>query len=289
MIILNEKQYAQKCILDNDIGEKPYRTLSIMAKYYYFSCGYKKKQIKNLLTDFLEKNYSDYVWEQKFWDEHIEKITSKVNQQTLYEISGVKITKSEMQKIQALNNRILEKLLFTMLCVAKYYNLKNNKNDGWVNMSDKDILSLANISCSSNHPLKKINLYINQLFQMGLIDLPWRCDNLNYRLTFIDDEDEEVFVSDFRNLGYAYLLYCGEPYVRCAECGILFYKPEKGKRKYCDKCRGYKKKKSKVCICIDCGNIFQVKSNVTNKVRCGDCQLKHRYENNKKWREHQKS
>ena len=289
MIILNEKQYAQKCIADNDIGEKPYRTLSILAKYYYFSCGYKKKQISDLLTEFLQRNYIEYIGKQNFWNEQIEKIVSKVNKQTLYEISGVKITKSEMQKIQSLNNRLLEKLLFAMLCVAKYYNIKNEKNNGWVNLPDKDMLRISNISSSSKYPQQRINGYINSLFQIGLIDLPWKCNNLNYRVTFISDDEEELFVSDFRNLGYEYLLYCGENYIRCADCGILFYKQNKSRSKYCKNCRGYQKKSSvKICTCIDCGDIFTVKNNVANKIRCDDCQLKHRYINNKKWRDKQK-
>lgn len=268
MIILNEKQYAQKCIADNDIGEKPYRTLSIMAKYYYFSCGYKKKQIRDLLTDFIKINYIEYSGKQDFWDEQIEKIISKVNKQTLYEISGVKITKSEMQKIQSLNNRLLEKLLFSMLCMAKYYNLKNEKNNGWVNLPDKDMLKLANINCSTT----RINGYINALYQKHLLDLPWRCDTLNYRVTFIDDGEEELFVSDFRNLGYEYLLYCGENYIRCVECGILTTGSQKGKRKYCPQCLVSTKSSFKSMKCVDCGNTFWI--NIRNKrsIRCPDCQ-----------------
>ena len=266
MIILNEKQYAQKCIADNDIGEKPYRTLSIMAKYYYFSCGYKKKQIQDLLTDFIKINYIEYSGKQAFWDEQIEKIVSKVNKQTLYEISGVKITKSEMQKIQSLNNRLLEKLLFSMLCVAKYYNLKNEKNNGWVNLPDKDMLKLANINCSTT----RINGYINALYQKHLLDLPWRCDILNYRVTFIDDGEEEIFVSDFRNLGYEYLLYCGENYIRCAECGTLTTSNKNGDKKYCSKCRCYTPKPTRSIICVSCGITFTMSSRSRRK-RCDVC------------------
>lgn len=268
MIILNEKQYAQKCIADNDIGEKPYRTLSILAKYYYFSCGYKKKQISDLLTEFLQRNYIEYIGKQDFWDEQIEKIVSKVNKKTLYEISGVKITKSEMQKIQSLNNRLLEKLLFAMLCVAKYYNLKNAKNNGWVNLPDKDMLKLANINCSTT----RINGYINSLYQKHLLDLPWRCDVLNYRVTFIDDNEEEIFVSDFRNLGYEYLLYCGENYIRCAECGILTQGTKNKKRKYCFQCKANHPITHKFIICSECGKEFRVKAKNNRSVRCPECQ-----------------
>ena len=279
MVILNEKQYAQKCIADNDIGEKPYRTLSILAKYYYFSCGYKNKQIRDLLTDFLKRNYIEYSGKQDFWDEQIEKIVSKVNKQILYEISGVKITKSEMQRIQSLNNRLLEKLLFTMLCVAKYYNLKNKKNNGWVNLPDKDVIELANCKYVRKRAISKLNLCINQLFVAGLLDLPLRCDNLNYRVTFISedsDDEEELFVSDFRNLGYEYLLYCGENYIRCAECGILTHGTDNGDKKYCSKCKHYIPKLRKLVVCIDCGKTFCVSSKNNRSNRCNECYAKYR-------------
>ena len=287
MIILNEKQYARRCLEENSLGENTYITLSIIAKYYYFDCGYKKKKIKELLIKFLSKNLITFHREEKMWVENIEKIVNKINKQKLYEISGVKITKSEIVKIQTLQNKLLEKLAFTMLCLAKFQNAKNESNQGWVNLPDKDMLKLANINCSK----KRLDNYINNLYENGFIELPLRCDNLNCRVVFIDNdnEDEVVFISDFRNLGYEYLLYCGEKYIRCAECGVLFYKKEKGKRKYCNECRGYKKKpEMKICTCIDCGNLFQVKNNVTNKIRCDGCQLKHRYENNKKWRNNKK-
>jgi hypothetical protein len=44
MIILNEKEYAEKCINNSDIGDNPYFTISILAKYYSNVCGYKPKK-----------------------------------------------------------------------------------------------------------------------------------------------------------------------------------------------------------------------------------------------------
>lgn len=268
MIILNEKQYAQKCIADNDIGEKPYRTLSIMAKYYYFSCGYKKKQIRDLLIEFLAMNYIEYTSSKRFWEESIDKIVSKVDKQTLYEISGVKITKSEIQKIQSLNNRLLEKLAFAMLCVAKYYNLKNPNNNGWVNLPDREMFALANVNCSHS----KIHFYINDLFVSGLLDLPLRGDILNYRITFMDNHgDEEVFVSDFRNLGYEYLLYCGENYIRCVDCGALTKASQNKKRKYCRKCEAYQAVNYKIISCSECGSQIRIKAKDNQTKMCPQC------------------
>ncbi len=285
MIILNEKQYARRCLEENSLGENTYITLSIIAKYYYFDCGYKKKKIKEMLTEFLSNNLITYHKEEKVWIENIEKIVNKVNKQKLYEISGVKITKPEIEKIQILQNKLLEKLAFTMLCIAKFHNIKNENNNGWVTTSGKELLDFANINC----PQSRLNIHINKLYEAGLLDLPLRCDNTNCRINFIDnDGDEELFVSDFRNLGFEYLLYCGENYIRCAECGALTKGNKNGTKKYCSKCNSYSKLGFKTRYCIDCGTPFKVAPNVATKIRCDTCQHKHNNLNKKKWRDNKK-
>lgn len=285
MIILNEKQYARRCLEENSLGENTYITLSIIAKYYYFDCGYKKKIIKELLIKFLSDNLITFHKEENVWIENIEKIVNKVNKQKLYEISGVKITKPEIEKTQILQNKLLEKLAFTMLCIAKFHNIKNENNNGWVTTSGKELLDLANINCLQS----RLNIHINKLYEAGLLDLPLRCDNTNCRINFIDnDGDEELFVSDFRNLGFEYLLYCGENYIRCAECGALTKGNKNGTKKYCSKCNGYSKLGFKTRYCIDCGTPFKVAPNVATKIRCDTCQHKHNNLNKKKWRANQK-
>ncbi len=282
MIILDEKQYARRCLEENSLGENTYITLSIIAKYYYFDCGYKKKKIKELLKEFLTTNYIAFPKEENAWNNNIEKIVNKVNKQKLYEISGVKITKAEIDRIQTLQNKLLEKLAFTMLCLAKFHNAKNENNNGWVTTLGKELLNLANINC----PQSRLNIHINNLYEAGLLDLPLRCDNTNCRINFIDnDGDEELFVSDFRNLGFEYLLYCGENYIRCAECGALTKGNKNGTKKYCSKCNSYSKLGFKIRYCIDCGTPFKVAPNVATKIRCDTCQHKHNNLNKKKWRD----
>lgn len=269
MIILNEKQYARRCLEENSLGENTYITLSIIAKYYYFDCGYKKKKIKELLIKFLSKNLITFHREEKMWVENIEKIVNKINKQKLYEISGVKITKSEIVKIQTLQNKLLEKLAFTMLCLAKFHNAKNENNNGWVTTLGKELLNLANINC----PQSRLNIHINNLYEAGLLDLPLRCDNTNCRINFIDnDGDEELFVSDFRNLGFEYLLYCGENYIRCAECGALTKGTKNKRKKYCNKCSAYQPLNTKSMICEECGVEFTIKPLNNRSRRCPQCQ-----------------
>ena len=43
-----------------------------------------------------------------------------------------------MEIILGLKNKVLERLAFTMLCLAKLNNIKNPKNNGWVNAESKE-------------------------------------------------------------------------------------------------------------------------------------------------------
>lgn len=269
MIILDEKKYAEKCLKNGLMDLKPYYVLCLLAKYYYRHLGYRKKKITSLLLDYLSKYYPRYEFNEFSWKESIDKIARNVGKHKLYEISGVKITKSEMETIQNIHNKVLERLAFTMLCLAKFYNLKNPKNNGWVNTDSKEIYKYARISCKAIER----EIKIGKLRNMGLIELPKKNGNLNCRVTFInDDDDEELFISDFRELGYEYLLYKGGNFIRCAECGILTRGNKSGNKKYCKDCATYTPKGTKMITCVDCGKEFVINARASNKCRCDSCQ-----------------
>ena len=266
MILLNEKEYAERCLKEKVIDGKPYFTLSILAKYYH-NKGYKRKKIIELLTDFMDKSYSRYAGNKSEWRNSIETIAKNANKYPLYEIDGVWITESEIQTISSLNNQSLEQLLFTMLCIAKLNRIKNPNNEGWVNTSAKEIFELARVSCSS---LKR-NEVIGALYDLGLLDLPKDNVKLSVKVKFIDDASEnKLFVSDFRELGYEWLYYRGEKFIRCQECGILTRYTKN--RKYCKNCASQEPQETKGVICIDCGKRFTVEPKNQKTQRCKECQ-----------------
>lgn len=272
MIILNEREYAENCLQNGYVDIKPFNTLSILAKYYYHHCGFRKRKITSLLLDYLAKHYPRYELNEFSWQSTVEKIASNAGKYSLFEISGIKITKTEMEVIKSIHNKVLERLMFTMLCLAKLGNEKNPKNNGWVNADSKDIFGCARISCKANER----EIKIGKLWQRGLLEFSKRNDNLNCRVTFIDNESDEVlFVSDFRELGYEYLAYNGENFIRCAECGVLTRGNKAGTKKYCRNCATYTPQETKKVICVDCGKEFEVNS--TSRVtRCNNCYLEER-------------
>ena len=51
-IVLNERAYAEYALENLSLGDKPFETLSRIARYYY-SEGYKKREIESLVKDFM--------------------------------------------------------------------------------------------------------------------------------------------------------------------------------------------------------------------------------------------
>ena len=277
MIVVNENEYAQIRIKNKDVGENVYTTLSILAKYYY-SQGMKRKAVCIELQNFLEVAYPKYSINKSYWTEVIEKTANKNAKEKLFESDGVWITESEWEKIQALGNKILGKLAFTLLCIAKINNQRRASNNNWVNTDIKEIYKLANISCSVDLRAKRIGTLIHS----GLAEFAKRVDNLNLKVLFVDDESGKKFlVNDFRDLGNEYLYRIGENYIRCAECGKLIKNNKNGTKKYCNSCASYVPQETKQVKCIDCGKIFFVDARITNKVRCDDCQQQKRRNDDK--------
>lgn len=272
MIVLNEKAYVEECLQKKTINDKPFYTLSTLAKYYYHCFGYRKAKITELLTDFMEKYYPRYDCNKAMWNESIEKIAKNAGKYTLFEIDGVWITEAELETIANIHNKVLERLAFTLLCLAKLGNTKNPNNNGWVNNDAKEVFSLARISCSVANRYERLG----ELHSLSLLEFPRRIDNLSCRVTYInDDSEKKLFVSDFRELGYEYLKYKGENFIRCRECGILIRNNKSGTKKYCSECSGYQYQDTKTKACIDCGAKFEVPGNNKRTVRCTECQAKH--------------
>lgn len=273
-IILNERAYAENCLKSGTIDEKPFTTLSILAKYYYHVCGYRKTRIYKALVEFMECNYPLYSCNKAYWDNTIERISNSAEKYKLFEIDGIWITKSEINTIDSIKSSSLRRVSFVLICLAKLGNVKNSNNNGWVNYDAKDVFSIARVNCRSGERYQ----YYDKLNQIGLLEYPKRNDNLSVRVTYIDeDSDNLLFISDFRELGYEYLNFHGGNFTRCKKCGILIRDSKWHDKLYCSNCKGYEKQVTKKIVCVDCGKEFEVDARTSNKCRCDTCQ----YEKNK--------
>lgn len=281
MIITNERKYAERLLESKTIGENVYSTISLLARYYRHVLHSGKQQSVKAVTEFLNFAYPKYSNEKAVIDEHIEKSVNRARYYPLVECDGVWITKNEMKRIQSIHGKPLQRLAFTLLCLAKFGNTKNGNNNGWVNVDAKEIFTLARIPCTAIERYERMY----ELGRIGLIEFAKRNDNLNCRVTFISDDQRILFVSDFRELGYEYLRFCGEHITPCQECGTLIRNNKFGNKKYCAKCAGYHPKPFKTVVCIDCGTEFEVRGNNKRTQRCEACTIRHRqqYDRDRKY------
>ena len=128
----------------------------------------------------------------------------------------------------------MEKLAFTLLCVVKLNNIIRPNNNNWVNRDVKEMFKLANV----RDGVTQQYLSIADLKDLGLLKYSKKIDNINLCVTFIDNEGEiELKIDDFRDLGFQYLAYLGEGFIKYECCKrIVPVKSKTNKPKYCDKC-----------------------------------------------------
>ncbi len=235
-IVLNEVKQAEYIIEKGEVGNKPTSTLFLLGKYYRQKENLDKEQTFNKLNEFMLQNYKNY--NSALWENIIEDISKKANKYPLREIGHIEITQSELDKI-SVDNLKYQKLLFTMLCHAKFYNLISENNNSWINTDIKEIYRSARVTVKYRNDKF---LYLNDLEQIGLISFSNKNDNLNIRVNFVDIDGETVLeIGDFRELGYEYLNYIGNgKFIRCSECDRLIRKNGNNTH-YCTECKNIKR------------------------------------------------
>lgn len=231
-IVLREHEWAENMIRSKSLGKKPSETLSRVARYY-IDKGYNKKDTRNFLDTFLIQ--CEPTSSLPKWSDALDYALSRALRYEAIDIDGIDITKPEMDKIDALEGKQIRRLAFTLLCLAKYWKIVSPLGDHWVNNKDNEIMAMANINTS----IKRQCAMYWSLRECGMIQFSRKVDNTSVRVCFVKDGDVVMHITDFRNLGYQYLKYHGEPYFECTNCGITskINDPVKGKKqKYCKSC-----------------------------------------------------
>lgn len=231
-IVLNEYEWAERMVNNHELGKKPLETLSRVAKYYYAN-QYSKKEVRRLLDTFLTQ--CDPSASLVRWSDTLDRVAKSADKYPIIRLDGVRVSQNELRKIESLDGKQVKRLAFTLLCVAKYWDAVSDSNNHWVNSSDKEILQMANINTS----VKRQSMMFGELRDAGFIRFSKKIDNLNVQVMFMEDGETAIYVQDFRNIGYQYLKYCGEPYFDCVNCGLTvrIHEPSKGRRqKYCPSC-----------------------------------------------------
>ena len=274
-IIMNEYTYAKNLLNKQDLkacdlGDKPSSTLNLLARYYR-EIGKNDDEIKECLSDFLNRCLKDKYKESK-WIDSIFYQVIKSKKYNLKKVDNVIVTKSEMEIIQSVKGKSRQKVLFTLLILAKYYNAVSDKNKNWTNLEYKKIFKLANVQLS----IQNQALLINDLYNCGFVNVSKNVGKPNIQVNFVDNESDTVLtIARLKDLGKEYLMFCGEDYIRCQKCGTLV-KNYKNTNKYCKTCGQYQPIETKTVICVDCGKEFSVNAKDNQTIRCNDCYKNYR-------------
>lgn len=218
--------------MTHDLGGRPFETLRRVARYY-LDKGYSPSDARLKLDRFMLE-CDPFVGLQK-WSDTLDRAVSRAIKCPAVDIDSIDITAPEMDAIDALDGKQTKRLAFALLCLAKYWMIVRPNCDYWVNNRSVEIMELANISTS----IKAQGEMFWALRNAGLIKFSKQVDNTSVRVCFATGGDVVVQIRDFRNLGYQYMMYHGEPYFVCVNCGITTKSkdPEnKRRQKYCPEC-----------------------------------------------------
>ena len=264
------------------------------ALYYTQIEPVDKKNIFNTVVKFMEQHYSDFKYEG--YVRAINKCINDVKKYRIKNIDSIKITKSEMNKIQSLNDIKKEKIAFVVLALAKYFNAvyENEKDNFYAKTSE--IFKFARISI----PVRERDYYLRFAYEEGILKPNYSIGNNAYTAAFVSHNDEEIVLelneSDYLEIAYTYLNYKNGGYKRCKACGRWF-KVSVGKpnEQYC-----YLHKSSyqpigeyKTKTCIDCGKEFAINVFNNETCRCDICNEEHKKkvnrERQKRWYDNHKT
>jgi hypothetical protein len=244
-MIFYEKEYAEK-LIQNGLNRLTQRDLNYLAKYWSYE-GFSDREIHKNLEEFCLSNDVNFNIIQSY--DFIHRAVIHASHYKLrVDLLPVAITNFELETIGKLNDYKVEKFLFTMLVVAKFF--KNNAN------RKKIISSKYDDILYSNNPIKEIQTLANVSFSNAQwLDIKKRLtsDGL-ISPTIIGSEkwaigdfckmpsEDAIIIDDFRNISVYYDEYLGIPIISCLECGVKITK-KSNRHKYCRACWRERNKK----------------------------------------------
>ncbi len=130
----------------------------------------------------------------------------------LLQADQIEITQEELASIRALASQPLERLCFTLLCLAKYAQLINPANDGWVTQKWSAIFRMAHVQAGKERQAAMLHT----LREKGLIAFSRGVDNLHIHVLFFRPASQTACaLDDLRNLAFLSLAARGTDHPLC--------------------------------------------------------------------------
>lgn len=231
---LNEHEDAEMFLSELCLGKDAFEKLKIIARYYMDE-GRPVDSVRDKLKEYVANCGESFTLNP--WRSMIELALKSAKKYNAVLINELHISKPEMERISKIKGIQARRFCFVLLCLKKYFNAIRPENNGWVCVDHADLMRLANIKTPM---VKQAELY-RILLSENLIELPDKPDRVAIHVVFDDMEgDDAMCITDMRNLGNQYMMYLGEPYYQCQECGLVVRNPHgsKGTKpfKYCKDC-----------------------------------------------------
>lgn len=240
-IILNERDILDKA-LKGEIEEKESDTIGVLIRHY-FSLGYDKNEVYNLLNEYLKKYKSNYAQELEY--KSLNRFIGNIykgGRFNLVNIKNISITKNEWSAISSIKDEKTARVAFMLLIHIKIENKKRLNPSNHIVLNLGYILKEASLRSGNND---NIDLFAN-LVDLELITIKRMGENRRkgmslVEIKFIDYENKDVIknIEAFdKVITYFYELYKGWKYRVCEVCGTRYKVPQRDRSsKYCPTCK----------------------------------------------------
>ena len=297
-MIFNEKEFGRFLFehqTDTILPPKTYTVweLTILAKYLRQELKKSEKEIKNGIIKFCNLNYPGFDVDVEY--EKINKVMSDCYKTELRSCTPVPITKDEWNNIKKCSTEKNQKLLFSILAVAKF-----NRLNPVMFLEEQDIEEVVyedtrlrcNETESNLYKLMKITFAdvkdkyapYGELGKQGLNLIEAVNSNKIKRVLNFGDlnpkkSDILIEIEDFEKLPDYFLALQENKRIKyCEDCEKIFIDKSKNnlQRKCCNCKKSEKPNIKERKFCLDCGKEIHSKYINQEKVqRCEDCQKKH--------------
>lgn len=270
-LLLNECDEVQRILREESLLE-PAEQVFLLARYYRCTLSYAPKRAEEALQAFVRRTIPD--GDTARWTGILHRALACAKDRPLHQLGNLPVSERELAAVTACSGRREQRILFTLIVLARYFNAIHGVDSGWVNLPLRDILRLA----GSNIPTADGLEILRRLCADGLIEPRRGIGELALRVVCLDNDGQVALtLHDLRAVGFEYLQHMGYGrFVRCARCGLLVRQSRSNNRRYCDRCREHPSGQKHRMVCIDCRKIFWANSRATRKSRCDACQAEFR-------------
>lgn len=263
------------------------KTIKKLARYNFYVQNMNQDDNYNAIVEYMNKNCSSFSEVGSYCD--IKGCIRDANKSVWKNIKQVIITQSELDVIKSLNDIRYEKLAFVLLADAKYDNACKEKQLNLSYLSNSDLYKLARVTM----PIKDRSIFLNFLYDKGLVEININPTTSNKKLLYIDDGEPGLILNEnnYKELAFTYMNWKSGGYKECKHCGRLFKTKKSGNNITCKICeKKHPQKDVQLRKCVNCGDVLVIDNIYNTRTKmCKDCYHEHRKqnvkENVKKYRE----